>query len=104
MRRKLGTAPAMQLYAASLVSNAKDTLVVANLVEPPHHDPTPHVAGSIREVVYANVYEGLTLIERAFMAAPIVSTRRRRSGRRPAGRRACDVQRHVVAPVPEPAW
>ncbi len=64
MRRSLGTTLAILLCAASLDTNAKDTLVVANPVEPPHLDPTTHVAGSIREVVYANVYEGLTLIDR----------------------------------------
>jgi peptide/nickel transport system substrate-binding protein len=41
---------------------ARDALVVANPVEPPHLDPTTHVAGSIREVVYANLFEGLVLI------------------------------------------
>ncbi|MBI3710769.1 MAG: ABC transporter substrate-binding protein [Proteobacteria bacterium] len=42
----------------------KDTLALGMSVEPPHLDPTGGAAGSIREVTYANVYEGLTRIDR----------------------------------------
>ncbi len=49
---------------ATAEAQPRDRLVVANPVEPPHLDPTTHVAGSIREVVYANLFEGLVLIDR----------------------------------------
>ena len=41
----------------------KDSLTLGMSVEPPHLDPTGGAAGSIREVTYANVYEGLTRID-----------------------------------------
>ena len=43
---------------------AKDTVTLGVAVEPPHLDPSSHVAGSIREIVYANVFEGLMLTMR----------------------------------------
>lgn len=45
------------------VAFAKDTVTIGVAVEPPHLDPTAHVAGSIREIVYANVYQGLMLTD-----------------------------------------
>jgi peptide/nickel transport system substrate-binding protein len=42
---------------------AKDTVTLGVAVEPPHLDPSSHVAGSIREIVYANVFEGLMLTD-----------------------------------------
>jgi peptide/nickel transport system substrate-binding protein len=41
----------------------KDTLTLGVAIEPPHLDPSSHVAGSIREIVYANVYQGLMLTD-----------------------------------------
>lgn len=69
MRSRVLNLLAVLLFAASwplvqLAAQPRDTLTIAHPVEPPHLDPTTHVAGSIREVVYANVYEGLTLIDR----------------------------------------
>ncbi len=43
---------------------AKDTLVVGMVLEPPHLDPTGGAAAAIDEVVYANVFQGLTRIDR----------------------------------------
>jgi len=43
---------------------AKDTLVLGMVLEPPHLDPTAGAAAAIDEVVYANVFQGLTRIER----------------------------------------
>src|SRR5260370_17322451 len=42
---------------------AKDTLVLGMVLEPPHLDPTAGAAAAIREVTYANLYEGLTRID-----------------------------------------
>lgn len=64
MSKLSAIALAAALMFGAAQAQAKDTLVVANPVEPPHLDPTTHVAGSIREVVYANVFEGLALIDR----------------------------------------
>ena len=44
------------------LAQSKDTITLGVSVEPPHLDPSSHVAGTIREVVYANVFEGLMLI------------------------------------------
>ncbi|WP_299440460.1 ABC transporter substrate-binding protein [uncultured Rhodospira sp.] len=55
------------LAAASLPSQSgraapPDALVMGMVLEPPHLDPTAGAAGAIDEVVYANVFEGLTRI------------------------------------------
>ena len=44
-------------------AQAKDTLTVGMVLEPPHLDPTAGAASAIREVTYANIYEGLTRID-----------------------------------------
>jgi len=41
---------------------AKDTLVVGEVLEPPGLDPTANAAAGIRQVTYANLYEGLVRI------------------------------------------
>ncbi len=64
MRRSL--AACLVLFAtAALVpaARAKDTLSVGMVLEPPHLDVTAGAAAAIREVTYANLYEGLTRID-----------------------------------------
>ncbi|UWS00328.1 ABC transporter substrate-binding protein [Phaeobacter inhibens] len=39
---------------------ARDTVTVAMQLEPPHLDPTSAAAGAIDQVLYSNVFEGLT--------------------------------------------
>lgn len=51
----------------------KDTLSLGMSVEPPHLDPSAGAAGSIREVTYANVYEGLTRIDRNGRVQPALA-------------------------------
>ena len=59
-----GLAALAAMVAWSSVALAqKDTLALGMSVEPPHLDPTGGAAGSIREVTYANIYEGLTRID-----------------------------------------
>jgi len=41
---------------------AKNTLIMGMVLEPPHLDPTAGAPAAIDEVVYANLYEGLTRI------------------------------------------
>lgn len=54
---------ALALALAGMVSAAPRTEIVVGLqLEPPHLDPTAGAAAAIDEVVYANVFEGLTRI------------------------------------------
>ncbi len=49
---------------ASSVMAAKDSLNLGMVLEPPHLDPTAGAAAAIDEVVYANIFEGLTRIDK----------------------------------------
>ncbi len=50
------------LVGASTAWAAKDSVTMGMVLEPPHLDPTAGAAAAIDEVVYANVFEGLTRI------------------------------------------
>ncbi|MCW3475074.1 ABC transporter substrate-binding protein [Limobrevibacterium gyesilva] len=66
MSRYLATALATAALAATLgaaPAQAKDTLTLGMVLEPPHLDPTAGAASAIREVTYANIFEGLTRID-----------------------------------------
>ncbi|GAB4357595.1 MAG: ABC transporter substrate-binding protein [Kiloniellaceae bacterium] len=52
---------------------AKDSLVLGMVLEPPHLDPTAGAAAAIDEVVYANVFEGLTRIDRNGTVKPALA-------------------------------
>ena len=39
---------------------AKDSVTIGLQLEPPHLDPTSAAAGAIDQVLYSNVFEGLT--------------------------------------------
>ena len=62
MTRLLAVALAGTLLAGVGAAHAKDTLTVGMVLEPPGLDPTAGAASAIREVTYANLYEGLTRI------------------------------------------
>ncbi|MGI9434160.1 MAG: ABC transporter substrate-binding protein, partial [Geminicoccaceae bacterium] len=49
---------------------AKDTIRLGMVLEPPHLDPTAGAAAAIDEVVYANVFEGLTRIDQNGIVQP----------------------------------
>ncbi len=51
---------AICLVAVTSVCAAKDDLVLGMQLEPPNLDPTGGAAAAIDEVVYANIFEGLT--------------------------------------------
>jgi peptide/nickel transport system substrate-binding protein len=53
---------AVLTIAAGAASAQRTDIVVAMPLEPPHLDPTAGAAAAIDEVVYANVFEGLTRI------------------------------------------
>ena len=71
MARWFGLLVAALLVAQGAAAQApRDTLVLGMQLEPPHLDPTAGAAGAIREVTYANLYEGLTRIDRAGSVQP----------------------------------
>jgi peptide/nickel transport system substrate-binding protein len=74
-RRPMLLLGAAALTAPQARAQPRDALVVGNPVEPPHLDPTTHVAGSIREVVYANLFQGLTLINEQGQPYPALAER-----------------------------
>ncbi|MBL8576090.1 MAG: ABC transporter substrate-binding protein [Mesorhizobium sp.] len=55
-------AAALMALASSTASAARADLVLGIPLEPPHLDPTAGAAAAIDEVLYANVFEGLTRI------------------------------------------
>ncbi|MEX0317783.1 MAG: ABC transporter substrate-binding protein [Ruegeria sp.] len=59
---KRGFVSAMALSSALIAGQAwaKDDIIVAMQLEPPHLDPTSAAAQAIDSVVYSNVFEGLT--------------------------------------------
>ena len=63
----LGTAI---LLAWSAGAAAKDTLVIGINLEPPHLDPTAGAAQAIDQVVYQNVFQGLTRIDQTGSVQP----------------------------------
>src|SRR3546814_16992880 len=61
------------LGGVSAALAAKDSLTPAMVLEPPHLDPTSHAAAAIDEVVYANIFEGLTRIDRNGAVPPALA-------------------------------
>ncbi len=59
MNRRLALFAAVALIATPALA-AKDSITVGMVLEPPNLDPTAGAAAAIDEVVYANVFEGLT--------------------------------------------
>ena len=49
----------LMLYSGAVMAS-RDDAVIGLQLEPPHLDPTSAAAGAIDQVLYANVYEGLT--------------------------------------------
>ncbi|MCV0397951.1 MAG: ABC transporter substrate-binding protein [Rhizobiaceae bacterium] len=70
--------PILAALALSLVSTApalaqRTDLVLGVVLEPPHLDPTAGAAAAIDEIVYANVFEGLTRIGPAGEVQPALA-------------------------------
>ena len=55
-------ATALALASAGPALAARTDLVLGVVLEPPHLDPTANAAAAIDEILYANVFEGLTRI------------------------------------------
>jgi peptide/nickel transport system substrate-binding protein len=51
-------------FGAPQTHAAKETIILGMALEPPHLDPTAGAAAAIDEIVYANIFEGLTRINR----------------------------------------
>ncbi|WP_372837735.1 ABC transporter substrate-binding protein [Phaeovulum sp.] len=60
MRKPFKPAFAALLLSAGMAWAAPDTITVGMVLEPPNLDPTAGAAAAIDEVVYANIFEGLT--------------------------------------------
>ena len=56
------------------IANAKDQIRLGIPLEPPHLDPTAGAAAAIDEVVYANVFEGLTRVDQTGAVQPALAT------------------------------
>lgn len=50
-------------WSTGAVAAPPDSLVIGVQLEPPHLDPTAGAAAAIKEITYANVFEGLTRID-----------------------------------------
>jgi len=72
IRTKLSWAGAALVLALAAApgASAKDTLKLGIALEPPHLDPTAGAAAAIDEVVYQNVFQGLTRIDRNATVQP----------------------------------
>ncbi len=64
---------AFALPASSALAQTRDDVVIGIVLEPPHLDPTAGAAAAIDEIVYANVFEGLTRIEADGSVAPLLA-------------------------------
>ena len=72
----IGTAIVVAASALTPINlaNAEDRIRIGVQLEPPHLDPTAGAAAAIDEVVYANVFEGLTRIDQSGAVQPGLAT------------------------------
>ena len=61
------------LAVSSATMAAKNSLTMGIVLEPPHLDPTAGAAAAIDEIVYANIFEGLTRIDRNGAVKPALA-------------------------------
>ena len=66
-------ATALALASSTAALAARTDVVIGVVLEPPHLDPTAGAAAAIDEVVYANVFEGLTRIGPAGEVMPALA-------------------------------
>ena len=77
--KQLFSRPALATFAAAAVINvsvalaAQTSITVGMQLEPPNLDPTGGAAAAIDEVVYANVFEGLTRYQADGSVAPALA-------------------------------
>ena len=73
-RAALAVALGVLAVAGPMPAHAKNTLTLGMTLEPPHLDPTAGAAAAIDEVVYVNVFEGLTRIDQSGAVQPQLAT------------------------------
>jgi len=76
MIRQMGRGLAAMVLCGLLagpLAAAEQGIVMGMVLEPPHLDPTAGAAAAIDEVVYANVFEGLTRIDRDGAVQPALA-------------------------------
>ena len=69
-RRSIVVLAALLLAALPAAAAQRDRIVVGMVLEPPHLDPTQSPAAPIKEILYANVMEGLTRIDQSGAILP----------------------------------
>ncbi|MEM6849777.1 MAG: ABC transporter substrate-binding protein [Pseudomonadota bacterium] len=67
-------ATGVALGATGAMADSQRPLVVGMALEPPHLDPTAGAAAAIDEIVYANLFEGLTAIASDGSVEPALAT------------------------------
>ena len=73
VRRGLAAFAAFFVLAGGPAVAAEGGIVMGAVLEPPHLDPTAGAAAAIDEVVYANIFEGLTRIDRNGAVLPALA-------------------------------
>ena len=63
----------MNINAGSAMAAMKNSITLGMSLEPEHLDPTAGAAAAIDEIVYANVFEGLTRINRNGAVKPALA-------------------------------
>ena len=74
MGKSLGIGLALILATALTAQAANESLTLGVTLEPPHLDPTAGAAAAIDEVVYANIFEGLTRIDHNGAVLPALAS------------------------------
>ena len=74
MFHRLIAAAPLALWAAAALA-APDAVTIGMVLEPPNLDPTAGAAAAIDEIVYANVFEGLTRFAADGSVRPALATR-----------------------------
>ena len=72
-RRGLAAFAALFILTGGPAVAAEGGIVMGAVLEPPHLDPTAGAAAAIDEVVYANIFEGLTRIDRNGAVLPALA-------------------------------
>ena len=62
------------VLSGAALAQGKNSLTLGVTLEPPHLDPTAGAAAAIDEIVYANVFEGLTRIDQNGAVQPQLAT------------------------------
>ena len=74
MPKGLTSLLALTFASVAFAASARDDINMGMVLEPPMLDPTAGAAAAIDEVVYANVFEGLTRIDQTGTVQPALAT------------------------------